>query len=175
MKSKRQLFYLFCYGAWAQKESVKLQNMRACTGKTGLSSMKLVWLMIGRSKELEDVGRVASSFQAYLGKIEATLLAGYLSLKHLLAFNGVINTCWYTCTFNILSRCAKGLSWNHGKEETLFMSVSSSYSVIYLDIFAGLVGLICRFFCVIASLFIASRIKKRELVSNRAAIAAILM
>ena len=55
------------------------------------------------------------------------------------------------------------------------MSVSSSYSVMYLDIFASLVGLICRFFCVIASLFIASRIKKRELVSNRAAIAAILM
>ena len=27
----------FCYGAWAQKESAKLQNMRACTGKTGLS------------------------------------------------------------------------------------------------------------------------------------------
>ena len=33
--------------------------------------------MIGRSKELEDVGRVASSFPTYLGKIEATLLAGY--------------------------------------------------------------------------------------------------
>ena len=33
--------------------------------------------MIGRSKELEDVGRVASSFPSYLGKIEATLLAGY--------------------------------------------------------------------------------------------------
>ena len=56
------------------------------------------------------------------------------------------------------------------------MSASSSYSVIYLDIFAGLVGLICCFFYMIASLFIASRIiKKRELVSNRAAIAAILM
>ena len=55
------------------------------------------------------------------------------------------------------------------------MSAISSYSVTYLDIFAGLIGLICRFFCVIASLFIASRIKKRELVSNRAAIAAILM
>ena len=35
--------------------------------------------MIGRSKELEDVGRVASSFPTYLGKIEATLLAGYPS------------------------------------------------------------------------------------------------
>ena len=33
--------------------------------------------MIGRSKELEDVGRVSSSFPTYLGKIEATLLAGY--------------------------------------------------------------------------------------------------
>ena len=30
--------------------------------------------MIGRSKELEDVSRVASSFPTYLGKIEATLL-----------------------------------------------------------------------------------------------------
>ena len=40
---------------------------------------------------------------------------------------------------------------------------------------AGLVGLICRFFYVIASFFIASRIKKRELVCNPAAIAAILM
>ena len=36
--------YLFCYGAWAQKESAKLQNIRACTDKTGLSSIKLVWL-----------------------------------------------------------------------------------------------------------------------------------
>ena len=35
--------------------------------------------MIGRSKELEDVGRVASSFPTYLGKIEATLLTGYLT------------------------------------------------------------------------------------------------
>ena len=33
--------------------------------------------MIGRSKELEDVGRVASSFPTYLGKIEGTMLAGY--------------------------------------------------------------------------------------------------
>ena len=33
--------------------------------------------MIGRLKELEDVGRVASSFPTHLGKIEATLLAGY--------------------------------------------------------------------------------------------------
>ena len=33
---------LFCYGAWAQKESAKLQNKRACTDKTGLSSIKLV-------------------------------------------------------------------------------------------------------------------------------------
>ena len=38
--------------------------------------------MIGRSKELEDVGRVASSFPTYLGKIEATLLAGYACLRH---------------------------------------------------------------------------------------------
>ena len=34
--------------------------------------------MIGKSKEFEDVGRVASSFPTYLGKIEATLLAGYM-------------------------------------------------------------------------------------------------
>ena len=37
--------YLFCYGAWAQKESAKLQNTRACTGKTGLSNTKLVGLI----------------------------------------------------------------------------------------------------------------------------------
>ena len=35
----------FCYGAWAQKESAKVRNMRACTDKTGLSSIKLVWLI----------------------------------------------------------------------------------------------------------------------------------
>ena len=34
--------------------------------------------MIGGLKELEDVDRAASSFPTYLGKIEATLLAGYL-------------------------------------------------------------------------------------------------
>ena len=65
---------IFC--AWEQKESAKLQNTPACTDKTGLSSMKLVREMIGRSKEFEDVGRVASSFPTCLGKIEATLLAG---------------------------------------------------------------------------------------------------
>ena len=37
--------------------------------------------MIGKSKELEDVGRVASSFPTYLGKIKATLIAGYPSLS----------------------------------------------------------------------------------------------
>jgi len=37
--------------------------------------------MIGRPNELEDVGRVASSFATYLGKIEATLLAGYWTLR----------------------------------------------------------------------------------------------
>ena len=37
--------------------------------------------MIGRSKELEDVGRVTSSFPTYLGKIEATLLAGYIQIS----------------------------------------------------------------------------------------------
>ena len=37
--------------------------------------------MIGGSEELEDIGRVASSFPTYLGKIEATLLAGYKSLN----------------------------------------------------------------------------------------------
>ena len=35
--------------------------------------------MIGRSKELEDVSRVASSFTTYLAKIETTLLAGYFA------------------------------------------------------------------------------------------------
>ena len=32
----------FFYGAWAQKESAKFQKMRACTDKTGSSSIKLV-------------------------------------------------------------------------------------------------------------------------------------
>ena len=56
--------------------------MRACTDKTGFFQYKTClthpksW-RIGRSKELEDVGRVASSFPTYLGKVEATLLAGY--------------------------------------------------------------------------------------------------
>ena len=37
--------------------------------------------MIGRLKELEDVGGVTSSFPTYLGKIEATLLAGYIQIS----------------------------------------------------------------------------------------------
>ena len=40
-----------CHGAWAQKESAKLQNMRACTDKIGLSSIKLV---SDSSKKLDD-------------------------------------------------------------------------------------------------------------------------
>ena len=41
---------VFFYEAWAQKKSAKLQNTcectdSACTDKTGLSSMKLVWLI----------------------------------------------------------------------------------------------------------------------------------
>ena len=35
--------------------------------------MKLVREMIGRSKDFEDVGRVVSTFPAYLGKIERRL------------------------------------------------------------------------------------------------------
>ena len=67
-----------CYEAWAQKQSAKLQNMRVCTDKTGLSSITtclthLKSWMIGRSNDLEDVGRVASSFPTYLGKIEERL------------------------------------------------------------------------------------------------------
>ena len=33
--------------------------------------------MIGRSNDLGDIGRVASPFPTYLGKIEVTLPAGY--------------------------------------------------------------------------------------------------
>ena len=84
MKLKQQLFvFLFVclfvfYGAWAQKESAKFQNMRAwfIQYKTCLTHPKS-W-MICRAKELEDVGIVASSFPTYVGKIEATLLAGKL-------------------------------------------------------------------------------------------------
>ena len=81
MKLKRQPFCCCCYGAWAQKESAKLQNSRAYTEKkcfiqyeTGLNHPNRG--MIGKSKEFEDVSGVASSFPTYLGKIEATLLAG---------------------------------------------------------------------------------------------------
>ena len=55
--------------------------MRVCTDKTGLSSITTClthpesW-MIGRSNDLEDVGRVASSFPTYLGKIEERLYTG---------------------------------------------------------------------------------------------------
>ena len=42
--------------------------------------------MIRKSKEFEDVGRVASSFPTYLGKIEATLLAGYARVVRWLQF-----------------------------------------------------------------------------------------
>ena len=44
--------------------------------------MKLVWLIqitgwLANKKKFEDVGRVASSFPTYPGKIKVTLLAGY--------------------------------------------------------------------------------------------------
>ena len=55
--------YLSCYGAWAQKESAKLQNMCVCTGKTGLSSIKLVWLIqsIGWSTDQRNLKMSAES------------------------------------------------------------------------------------------------------------------
>ena len=51
---------LFCYGAWAQNESAKLQNTLACIDKTGLSCFQTSLShpnrgMIGKSKEFEDV------------------------------------------------------------------------------------------------------------------------
>ena len=83
MKLKRQLF-VFLWNVGAERVS-KIPEY-ACVHrynwfiqyKTCLIHPKS-W-MIGRSKELEDVGRVASSFPTYLGKIEATLLAGYKML-----------------------------------------------------------------------------------------------
>ena len=42
--------YLFCYGAWAQKESAKLQSMRACTDKL----VYPVWNLSDSSKKLDD-------------------------------------------------------------------------------------------------------------------------
>ena len=95
MKLKRQLF-VFLWNVGAERVS-KIPEY-ACVHrynwfiqyKTCLTHPKS-W-MIGRSKELEDVGRVASSFPTYLGKIEATLLAGYYrgelnidEVKHVLA------------------------------------------------------------------------------------------
>ena len=81
MKLKRQLFVLL----WSMgAERVSKTPEYACVHrsncfmryKTCLTHPKS-WVS-GRSKELEDVGRVASSFLTYLGKIGATLLAGYI-------------------------------------------------------------------------------------------------
>ena len=73
MKLKRQLFVLlWSVGAErVSKTPIKLvYPVEACLTHPNR------W-MIGRSKELEDVDRVASSFPTNLGKIKATLLAGY--------------------------------------------------------------------------------------------------
>ena len=75
--------HLFCYWAWSQKKSAKLQNTLACTDKTGSSDP--VWNLFNSSKSRNErlikgvwrCRRVASSFPNYLGKIEATLLVGY--------------------------------------------------------------------------------------------------
>ena len=45
--------------------------------------------MIGKSKEFEDVSRVASSFPTYLEKMEATLLAGYGRVVRWLVFGDI--------------------------------------------------------------------------------------
>ena len=85
MKLKRQLF-VWLWSVGSEKESAKLQNMRACTDKNWFIQYKTClahprsW-MIGRSNDLDDVGRVASSFPTYLGKIEATLLAAYWTIR----------------------------------------------------------------------------------------------
>ena len=50
---------------------------RRSWGRNAWRTTKNVCVGGYRSKELEDVGRVASSFPTHLGKIEATLLAGY--------------------------------------------------------------------------------------------------
>ena len=57
--------------------------------------------MIGRSKELEDVGRVASSFSTYLGKIEATLLAGYpfVLVNKKMSEDSLVNCFWENLSF----------------------------------------------------------------------------
>ena len=110
-----------------------------------------------------------------------------------------------TCTFNILGRCHSrpqspsflghvvftnlaewlwGREWGVARRVCLEIMVRKrrylclwvAVILLYIWIFLlALLNLFCRFFCVIASLFIASLIKKRELVSNRTAIAAILM
>ena len=88
-----------CYEAWAQKQSAKLQNMRVCTDKTGLSSITtclthLKSWMIGRSNDLEDVGRVASSFPTYLGKIEERLYwKGRIHQVHSCCFAAGFDVC----------------------------------------------------------------------------------
>ena len=63
------------------------QKTRACTDKTGLSSMKLVWLIqIAGNRQIRGIWRCRQSrfpFPTYLGMIEATLLAGYAFLHSL--------------------------------------------------------------------------------------------
>ena len=73
--------------------------MLACTDKTGLSSITTClthpksW-MIGRSNDLEDVGRVASSFPTYLGKIEERLYwKGRIHQVHSRCFAAGFNVC----------------------------------------------------------------------------------
>ena len=72
--------HLFCYGAWGRKMSAN-SLLRVC------AQIKLAYPawnlsdssnrgMIGKLKEFEDAGSIASPFRlTYLGKIEATLLA----------------------------------------------------------------------------------------------------
>ena len=74
-------------------------NMRVCTDKTGLSSITTClthpksW-MIGRSNDLEGVGRVAPSFPTYLGKIEERLYwKGRIHQVHSCCFAAGFDVC----------------------------------------------------------------------------------
>ena len=116
MKLKRQLF-VFLWNVGAERVS-KIPEY-ACVHrynwfiqyKTCLTHPKS-W-MIGRSKELEDVGRVASSFPTYLGKIEATLLAGYTQQCPMF-FDAHISSLGYLCSRSMTSMRQKRVP-SHGE------------------------------------------------------------
>ena len=73
--------------------------------------------MIGRSKELEDVGRDASSFPTYLGKIEETLLSILFYIVLTLSFSVYISLACESIRFSSLF-AAGDVPWSEERGET---------------------------------------------------------